>query len=747
MELGAGHGPQRCYQKTAYRLQSAMLSKKSEVGRIVIGVFAELSGPWTNQSRRQASRMASLLLATSFGAGVFSGPVNAQQLELPMPGHRRSLTITPLADDGTAEDVSPVIDGDLTESAWTRATPSGGFWNSIQDRAPSDQTEVLALMDDEYLYFAFRMYESEPAAIQATRSIRDGDLGYDDSITIELDTFFNRRDISEFSVNPLGTQTDEIAGGRSTKIEWKGDWLGAATRTEYGWSAEFAIPFAILNYDDDATRFGVNFKRYQSRTRENSYWANITPQGLEEEMGHIAGLELPSLIEKRAWTFMPFALAGRNIEDENGKVDDSLFTVGLDVRYQPRPDLTGVFSINPDFSQVEEAITDISFSYSEKSLDENRPFFREGTDYFSSDDDDDEYFYSNRIPDFDVGAKSFGRMGRTQYGLLTTIAPDDRRDFVGRTLYEVDETNSAIATVVSSNRTEFDNLLGVAQFRGRQPSGLNYSVDFALSDTSNVSDPALPDGDGNHYKGSIGWRSDYFYASLSADKYETNYFPSNALLDEDLPGTDGAGVSSGYYREMQHPLLRVVDAYVGATQRETVTGQTQRKRVYGGAGIEFTSDIRVSFYVEEGPYRRVTDDRGVFEDEINDDRYSSIWVDFNTRSNRYSGGIQYDNGDLGGGPYEYIAAYGWWRPSNSVFLKVSAERIDSFGTFNQVVLESTWDINTEHALSGRYIKADDVDLYRLAYSHRPRQGLDIFAVYDKATAQLDEFSIKVVKTF
>ena len=103
-------------------------------------------------------------------------------------------------------------------------------------------------------------------------------------------------------------------------------------------------------------------------------------------MGHIDGLVLPTLAEKRAWTFMPFALAGRNIEGGDGAREKSLATVGLDVRYQPRPDLTAAFAINPDFSQVEAAIANISFSYSEKSLKENRPFFQEGADYFDDDD-------------------------------------------------------------------------------------------------------------------------------------------------------------------------------------------------------------------------------------------------------------------------------------------------------------------------------------------------------------------------
>jgi hypothetical protein len=444
---------------------------------------------------------------------------------------------------------------------------------------------------------------------------------------------------------------------------------------------------------------------------------------------------------------MPFALAGRNIPNEEGDIDRSLFTAGIDIRFEPRSDLTGVFAVNPDFSQVEEAITDISFSYSEKSLDENRPFFNEGTEYFSPEDDDDEYFYSNRVPDFDVGAKSFGRAGQARYGLLATRSPGSRSDFVARTLYEVDETNSAIATVVSSRRAEFDNLLTVAQFQGRQPSGLNYSIDAAFTETSEGTDAELPEGHGSHYKGSIGWRSDYFYARLSTDKYETDYFPANALLDEDLPGTKSVGAVGGYYREMSHRVFRIVEGYVGSSERDTLLGETQRERVYAGASVEFSSDVRVSLYVDDGPYRRVTDERGVFETEINDDHYTSMTVDFNTRSNKYSGGLQYDSGNLGGGSYEYMAGYGWWRPLNTVYLKLSAERIHSFGTYNQVVLESTWDIDPEHALSSRFIQADDVDYFRLAYSHRPRAGLDIFAVYDSDSLDRNEFSIKVVKTF
>jgi hypothetical protein len=640
----------------------------------------------------------------------------------------------------------PVIDGKLNDAVWEQAVISGDFWISIENRPPSDQTEVMVIMDERNIYFGFRMHDSKPNAIQATKTVRDVGLGYDDTITVQLDTFFNRRDISEFSLNPLGTQSDEIAGGRSAKVEWKGDWRGAAMRTEFGWSAEFAIPFAILNYKQTDTRFGANFVRYQSRTREYSYWADITPRGLVEEMGQLTGLVLPSSSEKKAWTFMPFLLAGKNIPNKTGDIEDTMVTGGIDMRYQPRPDLTGMISLNPDFSQVEEAVADISFSYSAKAVDDNRPFFAEGKSYFEDKDDDNEYFYSNRIPDFDVGAKGFGRLGRTQFGVLATQAPDNQIDFVGRGLYEVDDTHSAIATLVGTSQPGFDNVLAVGQFRGRQPSGLNYALDAAMTSTTQVTDADTPRGVGNHYKGSLGWKLDHWNIKFGGDTYDANYFPANALLDDDLPGTWGSSLSTGYYKEYSGAAWRKLEASVGAYYRETDSGLTQSRKWFASGSVEFNNDIAAGIYMDAGPYRPVTDTPGVFEDEVNHDRYYSTTLDLNTRSTRFAGGLQYDWGNLGGGPYRYLASYAWWRPMNPVYLKLSAEREDSFGISDQLVFVGSWDITPEHTLGGRYIYQDDGNSYRLAYGHRARKGIDIFAVYNQDVGQEPEYSIKFVYT-
>jgi len=232
----------------------------------------------------------------------YTGVVVAQE-NRPPPGHIRSLTVP-------KTDVAPVIDGKLDEELWKNAAVADGFWNTLQSRWPAEKTDSLVTADKEHLYFGFRAYDSQPDRIEARQTRRDAGFGLDDQLTVELDPFHNHREISSYSVNAIGTQDDAIAGGRARNIQWKGDWRAAVAKTDYGWSAEIAIPFEILNYRDGDKTFGINFLRYHNRTDEWSRWADVTPQNKPEEMGQITGLELPAGVKTFEWTFMPYVLLG-----------------------------------------------------------------------------------------------------------------------------------------------------------------------------------------------------------------------------------------------------------------------------------------------------------------------------------------------------------------------------------------------------------------------------------------------------
>ena len=58
---------------------------------------------------------------------------------------------------------------------------------------------MLITSDRTHIYFAFKVYESKPDSIEALQTRRDGSLGFDDQVIIELDPFLTYREISKFS--------------------------------------------------------------------------------------------------------------------------------------------------------------------------------------------------------------------------------------------------------------------------------------------------------------------------------------------------------------------------------------------------------------------------------------------------------------------------------------------------------------------------------------------------------------------
>lgn len=678
-------------------------------------------------TRRKTLRAHCCNIALALVFPLYAFSASAQD-NRPPAGHARSLSVP-------NTDKAPVIDGKLDEEAWTKAEVASDFWISEQERWPAEKTEVLVLADKDHLYFGFRAYDSRPDGIEARQTRRDAGLGLDDQVVVELDPFHNHRQVSSYSLNAIGTQDDAIAGGRARNIQWKGDWTGAAARTEYGWSAEIAIPFEILNYDPGNTAFGVNFLRYHHRMDQWSRWADPTPQGKPEEMGHLAGLNPPSVGKYKEWTIMPYGLIGRKIPDKEGEIHDFLGTGGIDIRYEPRQNMTGVLSFNPDFSQLESQITNINFNYNEKFRADPRPFFQEGSAYFGS---NNKFLYTNRIPDFDYGGKVFAQLGRYQLGGLVSEAPNSRWDMAFRLNRELGATNNASIMMVLTDREDLRNQLVAGQFGGRQPFGLNYGLDVAFTSTEKQK------GNGEYVRGSIGWKWDYAWIGTDLDRYSVNFFPANGLLNRDLFGTRGISNYAGYWRDLGSGPFRVISGDIGWIGRETTGGLRQNETWYGDASIELRQQVKFGLFYSNGYYRPVGGEIGEWSDHMNHDRYWTASLDFNTRSSVFSYGASYSWGTLGGGAYGYLIPYFWIRPVKEAFLKATYERLHSFGTFDQTVVSGGWDITPKDGIVFRYILANHADFSRVGYSRQVRKGLNIFIVYDKEASQYAQFSVKLV---
>jgi hypothetical protein len=651
--------------------------------------------------------------------------------EGPPPGHTRALAVPKAS-------TPPTIDGALDDELWQSAAVADQFWVSEQERWPGEPTEALVAADAEYLYVAFRCYDSEPDAIDALQTRRDAGMGRDDHVIVQLDPYHNHRAFFTFYVNARGTQDDYTSVGRARRMNKADDWKAAAVRTSYGWSAELAIPFRILSYRNGGHVFGVNFVRYRHRSDEWSRWANWTPQTKPEEMGHLTDLELPAQRNSSPWTFAPFALVGRNGPARDGAIHQILWTGGVDLRYTPRPDVTGAFALNPDFSQVEKQITDIDFNYNEKARGDPRAFFQEGSVYYGR---SSTYFYSNRIPDFDYGSKFFAQIDKWQLGALATSAPDARRDAVLRVGREINDTHSAAVSLVATDRQDLGNEVAAFQFDGRRRSGVNYRLDSALSRSQKHSG-----GDGELVRAAIGWSGNRWSVGTNVDRHDVDFSPANGLIRRDLLGTWGLSGSLGYYRDIASGPLRTVTFGMDATRRDTTDGLPQTRSAWGSASVELRSQIRVGIAYSDSDYRPAAGPRG-WADGTNDDRYWTARVDFNTRGSRFGYGVAYSDGDLGSGGYRYAQAYAWFRPAATVYVHIYPELLHSFGRFDQTIVTAGWDITPANSVLGRVISADGRPYLRLAYRRQLRAGLNLFAVSDREPDQPNRLSIKCAVSF
>ena len=671
----------------------------------------------------RVARALAIILLSSLG----SAPAWAQSHPpQPAPGHTRAVVAHRVA-------AAPVIDGIVSDEEWKEGSIAERFWVSESRKAPTAQTRVVILYDDEALYFAFTCFDDRPELIRATQITRDASPGIDDRVTVELDPYHNHRSLSRFTVSARGTQSDAMAGGRAGKIEWKGDWRAAVQRTPFGWTAEIAIPFEVLDFDPETETFGINFARYQNRTEESSEWANLTPQRLPEEAGHLTGLRLPPAATRGRVTVMQYASGSMGVAPARAEAAPGGST-GADVRYEWPTSLTSVVSLRPDFSETDSDIAGIGFSYTEKFVRDRRPFFQEGSGFFG----EESLFHSGRVDAFDVGAKTFGRLNAYQVGALATSAAE-RSDYVARVVREIGPAFNMSGTLVGTKRPALDNSTLQLQAGGRLGQHLKIEGDVARSSTQGQP------GDGLRSHGVLGYHTAHWYSGAWMDHVDTGYFPANGFIAADVLGTTGQGVYGGYNRGFGEGWLRYADASVTYDWRDAIGGLRQRETTSIYAGARTSLNVQLNAGMTVGSYRPRGRAPGEWNDFVNDDRYYQASAFYHSPSGQLGYGAQYAWGFLGFHEYQSLAPSLWVAPNSHLSLSYSFERADHYEPQHQHVLTGTWEIDSAQALSARWFDYDG-GYYRLSYRRMMARGLDAYGVYTTDPYDPGTLNVKLVWT-
>ncbi|WP_158965678.1 carbohydrate binding family 9 domain-containing protein [Paraglaciecola sp. L3A3] len=318
------------------------------------------------------------------------------------------------------------IDGNLNESQWQQAQSFqlNVVTSPFENTTPPVQTEVKIFEDNDTLYLAFDAKDVDISKLHAFYVDRD-QIWDHDLVGIKLDPFNDNRIAYQFFVNPFGIQADaienEMTGDESDN--WDAIWQSAGQVLTDSYQVEMAIPLRVLNFPESKKEktWGAEFIRYYPRKdsleisnrkidRNNS--CNLC------QLGDISGFKNAKQGQNLA--IVPTLVLGtaRNRDPQNNLDWQSTNNqeIGLDVKWGITPEISFQGTINPDFSQVESDVAQLSINNTfALYFDEKRPFFLENSDYFSGYED---LVYSRNVNAPDYGLKMTGRIDKQTFGLF-----------------------------------------------------------------------------------------------------------------------------------------------------------------------------------------------------------------------------------------------------------------------------------------------------------------------------------------
>ena len=345
-------------------------------------------------------------------------------------------------------DTPPNIDGILDEAFWNDIEPITDFKQRVpvDGGAPTERTEVRIAYDRDYLYFGFKLFDSEPDKIIATVLEREGKLPYNDRVAIGLDTFNDDRNGYIFGLNAFGTQEDaQFTDEGSVSWVWESVYHSEGRITDEGWELEVAIPFTTLRFPaTDVLSMGLVLYRRIRRKNEDVFWPHM-PQRFRahiSQASQFANLEgLEDLRRGRNIELKPFAIGGAQKTAAEPETD-VLRDFGLDVKYSVTSNLTLDLTANTDFAQAEADNAQVNLTRFSLFFPEKREFFLERAGLFMfGERRQTEAFFSRRIGiDNDIlgGGRLTGQAGPFSIGLLNL----QTRDAVG-----IPGANNSVARV------------------------------------------------------------------------------------------------------------------------------------------------------------------------------------------------------------------------------------------------------------------------------------------------------------
>ena len=286
------------------------------------------------------------------------------------------------------------IDGKINEQIWESASIASDFIMFEPDNGKpinnDKKTEVKVLYDNDAIYISAMLYDNEPGKIQKEITNRDV-FGVSDHFSVYINGFNDGQQDFRFFVSAAGVQMDCLATEDYEDFTWDAIWDSEVAITELGWVVEMKIPYAALRFSKaDKQNWGLNFMREIKRDVQKYTWNRIDTKigAVIPQAGILQGIE--NIQTPTRLFLIPYSSAYYQQSDIGSGIT---LKAGLDIKYGINDSFTLDAILVPDFGQTKFDNAILNLEPFEQKLDENRPFFTEGTDLFSK----GNLFYSRRI--------------------------------------------------------------------------------------------------------------------------------------------------------------------------------------------------------------------------------------------------------------------------------------------------------------------------------------------------------------
>ncbi|MCX7874661.1 MAG: carbohydrate binding family 9 domain-containing protein [Melioribacteraceae bacterium] len=383
-----------------------------------------------------------------------------------------------------------ILDG-IIDEAWNLADKAELVFqlSPFYGKMPSKETYAKVLTTEDALYCLIVSYEDKDKILNQTgkQDNMNGDI-----VSVMLDTFGDNRTAYKFAVSASGVRSDSrmLDDARNRDYSWDGIWFSASKIYDWGYVVEIEIPYKSIQYNENISEWGLDFDRWRSIDSEDLYWCTYDQSEGQRisKFGKLIFNDFKPSVKGLNLELYPVSF-GKATYIGNGKykIDPN---AGIDIFYNPSPQLTLQATANPDFAQIEADPFSFNISRYEQFFSERRPFFIQGREIFMPSGAENnsgfyrpmELFYSRRIgkilPDgkevpISFGAKAFGRIDDWEYGGF--VAKTEETDYINYNGKNSKEPNALFLSGRVKKQILENSSLGFL-FVGKQTTNNTYGV-------------------------------------------------------------------------------------------------------------------------------------------------------------------------------------------------------------------------------------------------------------------------------